>query len=392
MPSVRLLVLAIAIAAAVPRRADAAEPGAMTWAVSVDPSCGRHAAHFAREVDLACDAVGHSCQVVSTGAERRAILACPKAEQWTLEARSGSGVRLWTVALVETKASRLRVAAMWLARAERDAPPPNAPVIAGAAPPAIPTPAKPEERPASPPRTPTAVTPAPAPASASATAPAPPSAPATATAANAPPAPAPGASAPPANAPTATPTPRTDGGPSAADRAPATGPSPSRHGGVALALRGALGGDLAPESVGGSARVAIGLPLRAYAGAVITGERAIGAASGYDFTLGRAGAAIGWGAPWSDDDLFGASVDAGAALGYLQAPGGVAPGSRTFVQPYAQLSVFGRWRTRGAVRPGAALSVAALADPVRVSEANRDVATLPRASAALDIGVAWAAW
>jgi hypothetical protein len=41
---------------------------------------------------------------------------------------------------------------------------------------------------------------------------------------------------------------------------------------------------------------------------------------------------------------------------------------------------------------GLLVSVAALADTVRVSEANRDVATLPRASAALDIGVAWAAW
>jgi hypothetical protein len=435
VPPVRLLLLpAILVAGVAPaHRASAADPRAMTWTVRAAPDCGPRAAHFAREVELACDAVGHGCRVVDAGGERQAVLTCPRVDPWTLEARTDAGVRLWTVALGERPESRLRVAAMWLARAERDAPPPEAKVIAAASapprsqppPPAPPDPPPPDaqaSRGAAGTASTAAATSTPPPATA-ATSPrspvqpagaslvpartAPSAAPAsvTARASALPPSSTPAPVASPSSPGGGAPGTRDarDAGPVAAD-APAgerTEPAPARargeeahanRGGLAVALRGGLGGDLAPGSLGGSFRAALGLPLRTNASLVVTGEQAVGAASGYSLTVVRAGAGFGWGAPWSAHDLLGASLDAGAALGALSAPSGVTPASASFVSPYAQLSVFGRLRARGPFRPWVALSVAALADTVRVAEGTREVTRLPRPSAALDVGVAWAAW
>ena len=399
VPPVRLLLLPAILAAGVAsaRRVSAADPRAVTWTVRAAPDCGPRAAHFAREVELACDAVGHGCRVVDAGGERQAVLTCPQIGPWTLEARTDAGVRLWTVALGERPESRLRVAAMWLARAERDAPPPDAKVIA-VAPSSAPPPAAPLSS-APPGGQTTGASLAPARATASAPPASRAAAPVTARAsAPSPPSPPPSAIAslgsPSGGAPETHDPPGAK--PVAAD-APAGDPArhtdrPANGGGLAIALRGGLGGDLAPGSLGGSVRAAVGLPLRANASLVFTGEQAIGAASGYGLTLVRAGAGVGWGAPWSAHDLFGASLDAGAALGALTAPSGVTPASASFVSPYAQLSVFGSWSARGPFRPWVALSVAALADTVRVAEGTREVTHLPRPSAALDVGVAWAAW
>ena len=66
--------------------------------------------------------------------------------------------------------------------------------------------------------------------------------------------------------------------------------------------------------------------------------------------------------------------------------------AKKFLDGYAQVSVFGQWPPAGAVRPWIALSLAARAAPVHVTEGARDVTALPQASAGIDLGVAWSSW
>jgi len=330
--------------------------GPLAWDVVLDASCGPRGRELAREVELACDAVGHGCRVAAgPGVERRAVVTCTSDTHWTLEAQSEAGARLWTVALDGAVEGRLRTAAMWIARAERDAPPPDAPVIS--------------------------VAPLPPPLARAAV-------PATA-------APFPAPPAPPSEAPR--PGPAGESSLTAAratsDREPAArslAPSP-RRGGLAVSARGSVAGGLAPAAIGASARAVLGLPAGANAGLVIAADRAIGEASGFGLTTARAAASLGWGAPWTADGTLGASIEVGPVLGVVGAPSDVAPSARGFVDAYAQLEVYGRARDLGSLRPWIAVAVAGLAAPLRVSEGSV-VASLPRVSGAVDVGVAWAGW
>jgi hypothetical protein len=353
-----------------PRQAMA--DGPLVWNVVIDVSCGSRGRELAREVGLACDAVGHSCRVASgAGAERRAVVACPSEAQWTLEAQSATGAHLWTVALDGRLEGRLRTGAMWIARAEPDAPPPDAPVISAPEPPhgvaiatPLPIPSAPQAA-------------ASAPAAASSAPAIPPPAASSLVAVNA-------SSVPPG--PAAAPTTRDP------DLATLPLASSRRQGGLAVAVRGSVAGGLAPASLGGSARAVLGLPMRANLGLVLAGDQALGAGPGFGLTTARAGASLGWGAPWSRDGTLGASVEVGPVFGVVSGPSDAAPGSRGFVDAYAQLSVYGCTRSTGSFRPWIALAVAALAAPVQVSERAQAVASPPRVSGIMDVGVAWAGW
>src|SRR5215472_3906943 len=97
--------------AGLPARARAEGP--LTWNVVIDVSCAPRGRELAREVELACDAVGHACRVVAEpGAERRAVVTCSSETRWTLEAQGDTGARLWTVALDGAREGRFRTAAM----------------------------------------------------------------------------------------------------------------------------------------------------------------------------------------------------------------------------------------------------------------------------------------
>jgi hypothetical protein len=164
---------------------------------------------------------------------------------------------------------------------------------------------------------------------------------------------------------------------------------------VALAARGALGSGVAPGALGVGARVAFGLPRGASVGVALAGERAVGSDSAYALTTGRLGASLGWGAPWGEASWVGASIEAGPAFGVLAAQSDVAPTGRSFLDGYAQASLIARAPASGALaalRPWVAVSILALTAPVHVTEREREVASLPRVSGGLDVGVAWAAW
>ena len=359
------LAAAVLTAGALGSTGRAMADGPLAWSVVIEVSCGSRGPELAREVVLACDAVGHACRV-ATGAraERRAVVTCPSEERWTLEAQTETGAPLWAVALDGAREGRLRTAAMWIARAQRDAPPPDAPVIAGAVAPTPPLARTPEAAalpagsfsPAS--ASPPPVTPPPSPVLVEP------------------------ARQEPARPPVT----------SERDAGSSSRPSSSQRGGLALAARGSVSGGLAPTTLGASARAVLGLPARANVGLVLAADHALGDTSGYALTTARAGAALGWGAPWSEEDALGASLEVGPVFGVVSAPSDVAPGSRGFVNAYAQLSVFGRARGMGSFRPWIALAVAALAAPVNVSEGAAAVASQPSVSGVMDVGVAWAGW
>jgi hypothetical protein len=280
-----------------------AEETPHTWWVETRPwTCVRWLGPLAREIQLACDALGHSCVVASNLAEadRHAILGCaPDEEHWQLEARGADGARLWSVELTGEPEDRLRKAGVWAASAGGDAPiatiaepslsPERGPPILGPGPIDVP----PETRPAPP--------------------------------------------------------------------APAEG-----HGGIALtgsfmagdgqttAANATLVGARVAAAVrpfdarSGWAPASIGLAL--YGGHTVSTPN--------DVYLGTGGVTLGWGAPWTDD-VFGVGVEGGGAL--VDRNNNIFAlelehQRATQVIPYVGGSVFVVART-GALRPLVAASV-----------------------------------
>ncbi len=127
-----------------------AAPEVTSW--WVDPeSCPALTVPMARQISLACEAAGRSCEVVpqATTASRRISLHCDSSEHWTLEAHDASGAGLWHIEVRGTDDDRIRQASLWVARegtVEVFRPPstPNAP----SAPPPVekPAPSAPPEK------------------------------------------------------------------------------------------------------------------------------------------------------------------------------------------------------------------------------------------------------
>ncbi|WP_394844614.1 hypothetical protein LZC95_47115 [Pendulispora brunnea] len=118
--------------------AAAATPTVTWW---VDPaSCPQWSTPLARQIALACEAAGHTCEVNDDKGTRRLALQCGDDEHWTLEAHDERGTGLWHIEVRGDNDERLRAAALWVARSETAAPPPPAPPPAPAPAPAKPAP------------------------------------------------------------------------------------------------------------------------------------------------------------------------------------------------------------------------------------------------------------
>jgi hypothetical protein len=140
----------VAVAAVVMAPLARADETRAAWWVEVRPwTCAEWTAPLAREIQLACDAVG-ACTVAAeeAHADRRAVLSCAgETEPWTIDAQSATGLRLWSVTLNGAPAAKLRQASMWIARAEAEGPT-QEPRPAPIAPQAAPTRAADADRPA----------------------------------------------------------------------------------------------------------------------------------------------------------------------------------------------------------------------------------------------------
>ena len=375
--------------------ARAASPPVMTWETSVDGGCRVRPAQLAREVDLACDSVGRTCRRVEHGATARALLACNDASAWTVEARDANGAHLWTLAIDGARESRVRVAAMWIARAQRDAPPPDAPVIVAA--PTVPSvPAAPatsvkletakrevaKAETAAPETTKREIAKSEPAKSDSAKRDS-----AKEIAKNEPAAPAKSdttAASAASGARDASTTTAPDSG---------TNDAPSAHGrgGIAALFGFALSSGVASQASSAGAHVAFALPLGLNAGLSIDASRTLGGTTGYTLTTGRAGAILGWGAPWNAG-ILGASIEAGALAGSVGAQSSASPNARTFGVPYAELALIAALPTHRALRPWIALSLMGLARPIRVTESGQASFASTQAMGGIDVGLAWAAW
>jgi hypothetical protein len=110
---------ALSFVAALATVATSARADSLRWALATDgDACD--AARFAREVQLACDALGSECAVVNDEPARRAVLRCPGEGPWTIDVYDGAGRLAWTFAL--DGEDRTRRAAIWIARTAADAP------------------------------------------------------------------------------------------------------------------------------------------------------------------------------------------------------------------------------------------------------------------------------
>lgn len=87
-------------------------------------TCASEAVTFAREVALACDALGDECRIAESEVEatHRAVLVCESPTTWTLKAEAADGRALYTVTLDGDREERHRKAAMWVARIGNDGP------------------------------------------------------------------------------------------------------------------------------------------------------------------------------------------------------------------------------------------------------------------------------
>jgi len=339
-----LLLVVAAVSATARASADPAVPAssAAAWTIEVDPGCppGEGRARFVREVELACDALGTPCLVdpgtsSPTGASgpRRARLACDG--EGKLEVSDNGGALLWTIPLGDGGMDRLRRAALWIARAPLDAPPP----------PARESDTKPE---------PTSL---------------------------------------PASEGTAFPIavadPTRDAGASSARTPTPARPGPS---GVLVAERTLLLGSGFGPLVGGRAAAALALvaPHLAVA-AAISGGRTVSGPSGYDYAEGRVGAGVAWGAPWSGAP-FGLSLEGGATLASVSAPSGVSPSSEAFGRAYAEAAFSAQWNGSRAFRPFATLGASIQSGHRAVLNTGVTEASISWLSASLDLGVAWRSW
>lgn len=102
------------------REASADGTATARWYVETSgPSCEAQRSAFEREIQLACDAVGRSCAVVTTptAASLRAVLECSGTnDAWTLVTRTAGGTVLATLDLSGPNDDRLREAAVEVAR------------------------------------------------------------------------------------------------------------------------------------------------------------------------------------------------------------------------------------------------------------------------------------
>ncbi len=128
--------------------ATSARADSLRWELATDgDACDQ--ARFGREVQLACDALGGECTVVTDAPARRAVLRCPGEGPWTIDVYDAAGRLAWTFALDGD--DRMRRAAIWIARTPADtaAPPrPPAEAVEPAPPAGAPPPPAPETLPA----------------------------------------------------------------------------------------------------------------------------------------------------------------------------------------------------------------------------------------------------
>lgn len=93
--------------------------GALWYVETVGPNCRELRGALEREISLACNAVGGTCNVapLPRDAELRAVLDCSGSEEsWTLVTRTIDGTVLATLDLSGPRADRLREAAVEVAR------------------------------------------------------------------------------------------------------------------------------------------------------------------------------------------------------------------------------------------------------------------------------------
>ncbi len=290
-------------------------------------------ARLAREVQLACDALGNQCTVVTEEPARHAVLRCPGQGPWTVDVYDAEGRLAWTFALDGD--DRMRRAAIWIARTPAAAP--AAAEAPGFSPPASSPP--PASRPPISPDAPPTQPPAPALL-------------------------VPGES-----------------------RAPATHVSP-RPWGLLGAARIVSGTGFGP-ALGGLAQVGwlVGPPELALA-IDVAAERSLASPNGYSEVAARVGAGASYGAPWGRLPV-GVSVEGGAIAGEVSAPPGYTPSSLGFVHAFARACFAVQLGGAREWRPYAAVSLVAQAPLVRVTSDATVVASSPSVAGALDIGVAW---
>jgi hypothetical protein len=349
----RRLCHAAAIVGALASLTASARADTLRWELATDgDACDP--ARFAREVQLACDALGGQCTVVTDAPARRAVLRCPSEGPWTLDAYDAEGRLAWTFALAGE--DRARRAAIWVARAPADAP---APEVTG---PRTAPPARQAEPDAGPNRAQTSHSTEGGPTTA-----APSSAPAA----------APGA----------------DGARAAALAAIATGesmhpPTAARRWGLLGAARIVSGTGFGP-AVGGLAQVGwLAGPPDLALELDVAAERSLASPNGYSETAARAGAGASYGAPWGPLPV-GVAVEGGAIAGEVSAPPGYTPSSLGFVHAFVRTCLALQLGSAREWRPYAAVSLIAQAPAVRVTSQAALVTSSPSVSGALDVGVAW---
>ena len=121
-------------------RADATPtpPPRRVWLEARPWTCARELPAFAVNVELACDAMGHECEVAPSQevATETATLYChaDATDRWSVEV-GPQGERI-VASLTGDREQRLRKAAMWVARANLDGSPPPTPAPAPAPAPA----------------------------------------------------------------------------------------------------------------------------------------------------------------------------------------------------------------------------------------------------------------
>ncbi len=332
---------AAAIVGALATLTASARADSLRWELATDgDACDP--ARFAREVQLACDALGGQCTAVTDAPARRAVLRCPSEGPWTLDAYDAAGRLAWTFALAGE--DRARRAAIWVARAPADAP-------AAAATGPQPAPAAEPAHDAGANRA-TDVAPSNAPAAAAA-----------------------------------------DGAPVAplvtvATRESTHPPTTARRWGLLGSGRIVSGTGFGP-AVGGLAQIGwlVGPPDLALA-IDVAAERSLASPNGYSQTAARAGAGASYGAPWGPVPV-GVAVEGGAIAGDVSGPPGYTPSSLGFVHAFVRTCLALQLGSAREWRPYAAISLIAQAPAVRVTSDAALVTSSPSVSGALDVGVAW---
>ena len=119
-----LLGIAATVAAIVTGAANGARgdegPGAPSdaprWSLAVDAVDPRACdlSRFAREMRLACDALGTGCTVSDDAPDRRAVLRCSPDGPWTIDVYDAYNQLAWSLPVDGD--DRMRQAAVWLAR------------------------------------------------------------------------------------------------------------------------------------------------------------------------------------------------------------------------------------------------------------------------------------